>query len=68
MQKLSLRNDNIKTLFIHLTIPAVISQLVTLAYNIIDRIYIGHMPGSGRLALTGAGVCMPITIILSAFA
>ena len=37
-------------------------------YNIIDRIYIGHIPGSGALALTGVGVCMPLIMIISAFA
>ena len=37
-------------------------------YNIVDRIYIGHMPGDGSLALTGVGVCMPIIMIISAFA
>lgn len=64
----ALGHGNITKLFIRLVIPAVISQLVTLAYNIVDRIYIGHMPGAGKLALTGVGVCMPVTIILSAFA
>ena len=37
-------------------------------YNIVDRIYIGHMPGDGSLALTGVGVCMPIIMLVSAFA
>ncbi len=37
-------------------------------YNIVDRIYIGHIPGEGALALTGVGVCMPIILIVSAFA
>ena len=37
-------------------------------YNIVDRIYIGHMPGDGSLALTGVGVCMPIIMIVTAFA
>ena len=37
-------------------------------YNIVDRIYIGHMPNDGALALTGVGVCMPIILIVSAFA
>ena len=68
MQKVSLGKGRIGNLFVRLVIPAVISQLVTLAYNIVDRIYIGHMPEVGRIALTGVGICMPITIILSAFA
>ena len=37
-------------------------------YNIVDRIYIGHIPGSGSLALTGVGVCLPIIMVVSAFA
>lgn len=37
-------------------------------YNIVDRIYIGHMPGDGSLALTGVGVCLPVILIVSAFA
>lgn len=37
-------------------------------YNIVDRIYIGHIPGDGSAALTGVGVCMPLILIVSAFA
>ena len=44
------------------------AQLVNMLYNIVDRIYIGHMPGDGSLALTGVGVCMPLIMIVSAFA
>ena len=43
-------------------------QLINMLYNIIDRIYIGHIPGNGALALTGVGVCMPLIMIISAFA
>ncbi len=42
--------------------------MINMLYNIIDRIYIGHIPGSGALALTGVGVCMPLIMIISAFA
>ena len=55
-------------LMFRLALPAVIAQLINMLYNIIDRIYIGHMPGTGDLALTGVGVCMPIIMIVSAFA
>ena len=51
-----------------LAVPTVIAQLVNMLYNIVDRIYIGHMPGDGSLALTGVGVCLPIIMIISAFA
>lgn len=55
-------------LFFKLALPTVIAQLVNMLYNIVDRIYIGHMDGVGDLALTGVGVCMPIIMIVSAFA
>ncbi len=51
-----------------LAIPTVAAQLINMLYNIVDRIYIGHMPGDGSLALTGVGVCMPIILLISAFA
>lgn len=55
-------------LLIKLAVPTVIAQIVNMLYNIVDRIYIGHIPGEGSLALTGVGVCMPIIMIISAFA
>ena len=51
-----------------LAVPTVVAQLINMLYNIVDRIYIGHMPGDGSLALTGVGGCMPIIMIISAFA
>ncbi|MBE6652765.1 MAG: MATE family efflux transporter [Ruminococcaceae bacterium] len=55
-------------LLFRLALPTVVAQLINMLYNIIDRIYIGHMPENGDLALTGVGVCMPIIMIVSAFA
>lgn len=55
-------------LLFKLSLPTVIAQLINMLYNIVDRIYIGHMPENGDLALTGVGVCMPIIMIVSAFA
>ncbi|MBR6812041.1 MAG: MATE family efflux transporter [Oscillospiraceae bacterium] len=55
-------------LLLRLAIPTVVAQIINMLYNIVDRIYIGHMPGDGSLALTGVGVCMPIIMIISAFA
>lgn len=55
-------------LLFKLAVPTVIAQLINMLYNIVDRIYIGHMPGNGNLALTGVGVCMPVILIVSAFA
>ena len=51
-----------------LAIPTVLAQLVNMLYNIVDRIYIGRMPLDGDLALTGVGLCMPIILIVAAFA
>ena len=55
-------------LLLRLAIPTVVAQLVNMLYNIVDRIYIGHIPEIGSLALTGVGVCLPIILIVSAFA
>ena len=55
-------------LLFRLALPTVIAQLVNMLYNIVDRIYIGHIEGYGDLALTGVGVCMPLIMIVSAFA
>ena len=50
-----------------LAIPCIAAQLVNLLYNIVDRIYIGHIPEIGDAALTGVGVTFPILILISAF-
>lgn len=63
-----LGTERIGKLLFKLSIPTVIAQLINMLYNIIDRIYIGHMPGDGSLALTGVGVCMPLIMLVSAFA
>ena len=63
-----LRTAPIGKLLFKLAVPTVVAQLINMLYNIVDRIYIGHMPGDGSLALTGVGVCMPIIMIISAFA
>ena len=55
-------------LIAEMAVPAVAAQIINVLYNIVDRIYIGHIPGDGALALTGVGVCMPIIMIVSAFA
>lgn len=66
--KTFLGTEPVGKLLFRLAVPTVIAQLVNMLYNIVDRIYIGHMPGEGSLALTGVGVCMPIIMIVSAFA
>jgi len=63
-----LGTEPVGRLLMRLSIPTVAAQLINMLYNIVDRIYIGHMPGAGNLALTGVGVCMPIIMFVSAFA
>jgi putative MATE family efflux protein len=63
-----LGTEPVGRLMLKLSVPAIAAQLINMLYNIVDRIYIGHMPGDGALALTGVGVCLPIIIIVSAFA
>ena len=55
-------------LLVSLALPTVTAQLINMLYNIVDRIYIGHIPNVGAIALTGVGVCMPLIMIVSAFA
>ena len=66
--KTFLGTEPIGKLLRKLAIPTVAAQIVNMLYNVVDRIYIGHMPGDGDLALTGLGVCMPVILIVSAFA
>ena len=63
-----LATEPIGKLLIKLAVPTVAAQMINMLYNIVDRIYIGHIPGNGSLALTGVGVCMPLIMIISAFA
>lgn len=67
-QKTFLGTEPIGKLLLKLAIPTVIAQVVNMLYNIVDRIYIGHIPHNGALALTGLGVCMPLILIIAAFA
>ena len=54
-------------LFFKLSIPSVLAQIVNLLYNMVDRIFIGHIKDVGDIALTGVGVCFPLIILISAF-
>ena len=67
-QKTFLGSAPLGRLLFRLSIPTVVAQLINMLYNVVDRIYIGHIPGNGSLALTGVGVCMPLIMIVSAFA
>lgn len=63
-----LEKEKIGKLLFKLSIPTVIAQLINMLYNVVDRIFIGHMDEIGDLALTGVGVCLPLIMIVSAFA
>ncbi len=67
MENNVLGTKSVKELFIKLSVPAVVAQIVNLAYNMVDRMYIGHLAGIGPTALTGVGVTMPIIMLISAF-
>lgn len=62
-----LGTEKIGRLMFSMGIPTLIAQLVNLLYNIVDRIYIGHIAQIGSLALTGVGLVFPITMFISAF-
>ncbi len=59
---------NVKKLLAQLAVPAVVAQVINLLYNVVDRIYIGHIPGIGASALTGVGLFMPMLTLINAFA
>lgn len=63
-----LGTEPIGKLLVKLAVPTVAAQIINMLYNIVDRIYIGHIPEVGAAALTGVGVCMPLIMIVSAFA
>lgn len=63
-----LGKEPIGKLLFKLALPTVTAQIINMLYNIVDRIYIGHIPETGSAALTGVGVCMPLIMIVSAFA
>ena len=55
-------------LLFKLALPTVTAQLINMLYNIVDRMFIGHIPEIGDLALTGVGVCLPMIMVVSAVA
>ena len=63
-----LGREPIGKLLLKLALPTVLAQIINMLYNIVDRIYIGHIPEVGAVALTGVGVCMPLIMIVTAFA
>lgn len=66
--KQDMGTGSIPKLMVNLAIPAVVAQLINMLYNIVDRIYIGHIPNAGASALTGVGLFLPILMMINAFA
>ena len=66
--KQNMGTGSVKKLMMQLAIPAVVGQVVNLLYNVVDRIYIGHIPETGGTALTGVGLFTPILMLITAFA
>ena len=66
--EVNLGEEPVRHLLFVLAVPAITSQLVNALYNMVDRMYIGHIPEIGASALTGVGVCFPLIMIISAFA
>ena len=62
-----LAKEPVNKLLWKLALPTVAAQIINMLYNIVDRIYIGHIPGEGAMALTGVGVCLPLIMIVTAF-
>lgn len=63
-----LGSGSVGRLLFRLALPAITAQIVNVLYNMVDRMYIGHIPEIGAKALTGVGVCFPLIMIISAFA
>ena len=63
-----LEKEPVGKLLLRLALPTVTAQIINILYNIVDRMYIGHIPETGAMALTGVGVCMPLIMIVTAFA
>lgn len=68
VRKQDMGSGSIPKLMLNLAIPAVVAQLINMLYNIVDRIYIGHIPEAGASALTGVGLFLPILMMINAFA
>ncbi len=66
-RKTNLGTEKVGRLLVRLAIPTITAQVVNMLYNIVDRIYIGHIPEEGALALTGLGLCFPVLMLVTAF-
>lgn len=66
MKNIDLSQGNIKKLVLQTAVPMVVAQLVSMLYNIVDRIFVGRIPGIGAVALGGVGIYLPINILFMA--
>ena len=67
-KEIDLGSGSVGRLLFKLAVPAITAQIINVLYNMVDRMYIGHLPGVGASALTGVGVTFPIIMAISAFA
>ena len=62
-----LGRDPVGRLVLRLALPSMAAQLVNILYSVVDRVYVGHIPEQGGVALASVGVCAPVLAIISAF-
>lgn len=67
-KEINLGEGNVGKLMFRLALPAITAQIINLLYNLVDRMYIGHLKGIGAAALTGVGVTLPVILAISVFA
>ena len=67
-KEIDLGSGSVGRLLFKLAVPAITAQIINVLYNMVDRMYIGHLPGVGASALTGVGVTFPVIMAISAFA
>lgn len=67
-KEIDLGSGSVGKLLFKLAVPAITAQIINVLYNMVDRMYIGHLPGEGANALTGVGVTFPVIMAISAFA
>ena len=67
-KEVDLGTGSVGKLLFQLALPAITAQIINVLYNMVDRMYIGHLPGEGANALTGVGVTFPVIMAISAFA
>ena len=66
-REIRMGTEPIGKLMISMAVPSIVAQIINILYNIVDRVYIGHIEGVGMEALTGVGVTFPIITLISAF-